>query len=297
LEDDLVAGRDIDRFALARVPAEATRLNRAAASAMSGAKRAAALTQRLLAFPRRQPLDPRAIAANGLISDLADLLQRTLGEAISIETVNGAGLWMVEVDPNELEAAIVNLAINAREAMPEDGRLTIGTANAHIDEAYAAGHPEVIPGQYVAISVSDTGIGMDAPTIEQAFEPFFTTKPIGKGTGLGLSQVYGFVKQSGGHAKIYSEVGQGTTTKLYLRRYAGEVASAPSAEEQLAPEGAADTILVVEMTTTSAAIRWEACATSVTGFWRLPTDLRRCGISSASPRSISSSPTWCCPAA
>ena len=228
------------------LPAEAVRLHRAAASAMSGAKRAAALTQRLLAFSRRQPLDPKAVAANGLVSGLADLLQRTLGEAISIETVNGAGLWMVEVDPNELEAALVNLAVNARDAMPEGGRLTIETANAHIDEAYAADHPEVVPGQYVAISVSDTGVGMDAQTIEQAFEPFFTTKPIGKGTGLGLSQVYGFVKQSGGHVKIYSEIGQGTTIKLYLRRYTGEGASVPSADEQLAPEGAAETILVVE---------------------------------------------------
>jgi signal transduction histidine kinase len=228
------------------LPADAVRLNRAAASAMSGAKRAAALTQRLLAFSRRQPLDPKAVAANGLVSGLADLLQRTLGEAISIETVNGAGLWMVEVDPNELEAAVVNLAVNARDAMPEGGRLTIETANTHIDEAYAASHPEVVPGQYVAISVSDTGVGMDAQTIEQAFEPFFTTKPVGKGTGLGLSQVYGFVKQSGGHVKIYSEIGQGTTIKLYLRRYTGEGAAAPGEQEQLAPEGSAETILVVE---------------------------------------------------
>jgi len=228
------------------LPAEAVRLNRAAGSAMSGARRAAALTQRLLAFARRAPLDPKPVAANSLVSGLADLLQRTLGEAIAIETVNGAGLWTVEVDPNELEAAIVNLAVNARDAMPDGGRLTIETANAHIDEAYASTHPEVMPGQYVAISVSDTGVGMDPQTIEQAFEPFFTTKPVGKGTGLGLSQVYGFVKQSGGHVKIYSEAGQGTTIKLYLPRYAGDAAGALAQDDRLAPEGAAETILVVE---------------------------------------------------
>lgn len=228
------------------LPAEAARLNRAASSAMSGAKRAAALTQRLLAFSRRSPLDPKPIAAAGLISGLADLLQRTLGEAIAIETVNGAGLWTVEVDPNELEAALVNLAVNARDAMPEGGRLTIETTNAHVDEAYAAAHVEVAPGQYVVIAVSDTGSGMDAQTLAQVFEPFFTTKPVGKGTGLGLSQVYGFVKQSGGHVKIYSEVGQGTTVKLYLPRYLGDGVLISDEADRLAPEGAAETVLVVE---------------------------------------------------
>lgn len=228
------------------LPAEAVRLKRAAGGAMNGARRAASLTQRLLAFSRRQPLDPKPIAPNGLVSGLAELLQRTLGEAIAIETVNGAGLWTVEVDPTELEAALVNLAVNARDAMPDGGRLTIETSNAHIDEAYASNHLEVAPGQYVAISVSDTGSGMDARTIEQAFEPFFTTKPVGKGTGLGLSQVYGFVKQSGGHVKIYSEIGHGTTIKLYLPRYSGDASHISIDQERLAPEGDAETILVLE---------------------------------------------------
>jgi CheY-like chemotaxis protein len=156
-------------------------------------------------------------------------------------------LWRVEADPNELEAAILNLAVNARDAMANGGRLTLETGNAHIDDAYATAHSEVVAGQYVVISVTDTGVGMDAQTLAQAFEPFFTTKPIGKGTGLGLSQVYGFVKQSGGHVKIYSEVDQGTTIKIYLPRLAGEAESDVSSEEVLTPEAVEEeTILVVE---------------------------------------------------
>src|SRR5581483_6280323 len=166
---------------------ESTRLQRAAANAMNGARRAAAVTQRLLAFSRRQPLDPRPLDVNALVNGMSHLLHRTLGEIVAVETVLGAGLWRVEADPNELEAAILNLAVNARDAMPLGGRLTIETANTYIDEAYAAAHAEVHPGQYVLLSVSDTGIGMDEQTLAQAFEPFFTTKPIGKGTGLGLS--------------------------------------------------------------------------------------------------------------
>lgn len=228
------------------LPPESVRLNRAANSAMNGARRAAALTQRLLAFSRRSPLDPKPLAVNTLVSNLADLLQRTLGEAVSVETVAGAGVWTVEADPNELEAAILNLAVNARDAMPSGGKLTIETSNAHIDEAYAAAHMEVSPGQYVVLSVSDTGTGMDSDTLRHVFEPFFTTKPVGKGTGLGLSQVYGFVKQSAGHVKIYSEVGHGTTVKLYLPRLAGDESGIANEEERLAPEGTAETILVVE---------------------------------------------------
>jgi PAS domain S-box-containing protein len=223
------------------------RLQRSATNAMSGARRAAALTQRLLAFSRRQPLDPKPANLNVLVSGLSDLLQRTIGEAISIESVQGAGLWQVEVDPNEFEAALLNLTVNARDAMPDGGKLTIETANTHIDEAYAASHAEVIPGQYVMVCVSDSGVGMDAKTLAQAFEPFYTTKPVGKGTGLGLSQVYGFVKQSGGHVKIYSEPGQGTTIKLYLPRLSGAAAEAEEAESQLTPEGGSEeTILVLE---------------------------------------------------
>lgn len=225
---------------------ESGRLLRAANNAMTGAKRAAALTQRLLAFSRRQPLNPKPINVNTLVTGLSELVHRTLGETVSVETVLAAGLWQVEADPNELEAAILNLAVNARDAMPQGGRLTLETSNAHIDEAYAAAHVEVSAGQYVAISVSDTGIGMNAETAAQAFEPFFTTKPVGKGTGLGLSQVYGFVKQSGGHVKIYSEPGQGTTVKVYLPRLQSEVVQDEPSVNAIVPEGEEETVLVVE---------------------------------------------------
>jgi PAS domain S-box-containing protein len=224
-----------------------SRLQRSATNAMNGARRAAALTQRLLAFSRRQPLDPKPANLNVLVNGVSELLQRTIGEAISIESVQGAGLWQVEIDSNEFEAALLNLAVNARDAMPEGGKLTIETANTHIDEAYASSHAEVVPGQYVGVCVTDSGIGMDAQTLAQAFEPFYTTKPIGKGTGLGLSQVYGFVKQSGGHVKIYSEPGQGTTIKLYLPRLTDGAAENADTETLLTPEGGSDeTILVVE---------------------------------------------------
>jgi PAS domain S-box-containing protein len=225
---------------------ESTRLQRAAANAMNGARRAAAVTQRLLAFSRRQPLDPKLLNVNALVTGMSHLLHRTLGEIVAVETVLGAGLWRVEADPNELEAAILNLAVNARDAMPTGGCLTIETVNAHIDSTYAQAHIEVTPGQYVAISVSDTGTGMDEKTVVQAFEPFFTTKPVGKGTGLGLSQVYGFVKQSGGHVKIYSELGVGTTVKIYLPRFSEGLLD-EAAQETAAPEGSeTETILVVE---------------------------------------------------
>jgi len=229
------------------LPSDSVRLNRAAGNAMAGAQRAASLTQRLLAFSRRQPLNPRSVDPNVLVGSMSDLLHRTLGETIAVETVRGAGVWQVEVDPTGLEAAILNLAVNARDAMPDGGKLTIETANAYLDEVYARAHGEVAPGQYVSLSVSDTGIGMDAETIAQAFEPFFTTKPIGQGTGLGLSQVYGFVKQSGGHLNIYSEVGQGTTIKIYLPRSTANATEAVPGSSAAAPEGsAAETILVVE---------------------------------------------------
>jgi PAS domain S-box-containing protein len=229
------------------LPLDSARLRRAADNAMAGAQRAATLTQRLLAFSRRQPLNPRPVDPNMLVGNMSELLHRTLGETIAIETVRGAGVWRVEVDPTGLEAAILNLAVNARDAMPEGGQLTIETANAHLDEGYARTHSEVVPGQYVVLSVSDTGMGMDEATVAQAFEPFFTTKPVGQGTGLGLSQVYGFVKQSGGHLKIYSEPGEGTTIKIYLPRLAAGDAEEASAVPIFPPEGAAaETILVVE---------------------------------------------------
>lgn len=222
------------------------RLRRSAENAMQGAKRAATLTQRLLAFSRRQPLQPKTIEPNKLISGMAELLTRTLGENISVETVLGAGLWLVEADPNQLESALLNLAVNANDAMPEGGKLTIETSNAYIDEAYAAKESEVRPGQYAVIAVSDTGKGMTKEILSQVFEPFFTTKPVGHGTGLGLAQVYGFVKQSGGNVKIYSEPNEGTTVKIYLPRFVGVVES-EDITPQTIPDGAhSEIVLVVE---------------------------------------------------
>jgi PAS domain S-box-containing protein len=229
------------------VPVDAGRIQRSAEQALNGARQASSLTQRLLAFSRRQPLDPKPIDINSLVSGMSELLNRSLGETISVETVRGAGLWKIEADANALESAILNLAVNARDAMPQGGRLTIETTNAYVDEAYAVAHAEVVPGQYALISVSDTGAGMDSETIRRAFEPFFTTKPVGQGTGLGLSQVYGFVKQSGGHVKIYSEVGQGTTVKIYLPRLErSEEEHDPHCSAPVPEGNANETILVVE---------------------------------------------------
>jgi PAS domain S-box-containing protein len=226
---------------------DAARLLRSTDNALRGAQRAAALTQRLLAFSRRQPLDPKPVDVSRLVSGMSDLLRRTIGEQIAIEAVLAGGLWRAHVDPNQLEVAILNLAVNARDAMPDGGKLTIETANARLDEGYAAAQAEVVPGQYVSICVSDTGHGMTKQVLERAFEPFFTTKEVGQGTGLGLSQVYGFVKQSGGHIKIYSEPGQGTTVKLYLPRLHGEVAVQKEPDLRTLPRSAdAETILVVE---------------------------------------------------
>src|SRR6185312_11603569 len=178
---------------------------------------------------------------------LQEFLQRTLGERIEVQTVGSAGLWQIEADPNQLESAIVNLAINARDAMPDGGKLTLEAANISADEDYCRLNPEVVPGQYVAICVSDTGSGMSPDVLSHAFEPFFTTKDPGHGTGLGLSQVYGFVKQSGGHAKIYSEVGQGTSIKMYFPRHHGEARLVDSDADELRPEGEKlETVLVVE---------------------------------------------------
>ena len=215
-------------------------------NALTGAERAAQLTQRLLAFSRRQPLNPRAGDANKLIVGMADLLVRTLGETIELQTISGAGLWTVEVDTTELEACILNLALNARDAMPDGGKLTIETSNAYLDDDYCRHHDGLNPGQYVVIGITDNGAGMSAETIEKAFEPFFTTKETGKGTGLGLSQVYGFIKQSGGHVRIYSEPGEGTTIKLYLPRYLGDEMPAPADAPAGSERGGGETILVVE---------------------------------------------------
>ena len=212
-----------------------------------GAERAAALTARLLAYSRPQPLAPIPLDANRMVSGMSELLRRTLGEQVAVETVLAGGLWKTFVDTGQLENAVLNLAVNARDAMGEGGRLTIETANAHLDDDYARGHADLKPGQYVLICVSDTGIGMAPEVISRAFDPFFTTKEVGKGTGLGLSQVFGFVKQSGGHVAIYSEPGQGTTVKLYLPRYHGPLDGAVRAAEatDTLPEGQADEIILV----------------------------------------------------
>jgi PAS domain S-box-containing protein len=217
-------------------------------AATTSANRASALTHRLLAFARRQPLDPRPVQANALVASLEDLFRRTVGETVTLEVVLAGGLWPTLCDPNQLESALLNLVINARDAMPDGGKLTIETCNAHLDDTYIAAQRDVKPGQYICICVTDTGTGMPQDVIERAFDPFFTTKPIGQGTGLGLSMVYGFAKQSEGHAKIYSEVGQGTTIKIYLPRYRGEteaeIEAATLAEAPRAESG--ETVLVVE---------------------------------------------------
>jgi PAS domain S-box-containing protein len=214
-------------------------------AASSSAQRAGALTHRLLAFGRRQSLDIRPNNIKRLIGDMEDLLHRTLGEHIELECSFSAELWTAFTDANQLESAVLNLSINARDAMPDGGRLTIESTNVHLDEAYTSRQEEVAPGDYVVIAVSDTGTGTPADVVAKAIDPFFTTKPAGEGTGLGLSMVYGFAKQSRGHLRIYSEVGHGTTVKLYLPR-ALQDAVDPEKPVEEAPRGQGETILVVE---------------------------------------------------
>jgi PAS domain S-box-containing protein len=226
------------------------RRHRAVEQATHAARRAAALTGKLLAFARRQPLDPKATDVNRMVAGMTDLIRRTLPESIAIETVLGAGLWRVEIDPHQLENALLNLAVNARDAMPEGGSLMIETSNTQIDAAYAARHTDVRKGEYVMICITDTGTGMTKDTMAKAFDPFFTTKPVGQGTGLGLSQVFGFVKQSGGHLKLYSEIGHGTTVRIYLPRSLAELDPRDNETRdeprQQVLRGASETILVVE---------------------------------------------------
>lgn len=223
------------------------RIGRAVEHAYNGAQRAATLTNRLLAFARKQPFDPKVVNPDHLISGMADFFRRTLGETIELEIVGAQGLWNTETDPNHLEAALLNLVVNARDALPNGGKLTIETSNSFIDEEYAKQNADVLPGPYALICVTDNGVGMDPTTLERAFEPFFSTKETGQGTGLGLSQVYGFVKQSGGFAAIDSKVGKGTSVKIYLPRTSLALAAqivAPDTDG--APIGAGETILVVE---------------------------------------------------
>jgi len=202
-----------------------TDLDRYINAAQGASKRAAALTHRLLAFSRRQTLDPKPTNVNALVNGMEELIRRTVGPAIHVEVVGASGLWPALVDPPQLENALLNLCINARDAMPDGGRITIETANKWLDER-AAKERDLPPGQYLSLCVTDTGTGMTPEVIERAFDPFFTTKPIGQGTGLGLSMIYGFVRQSGGHVRIYSEVGDGTTMCLYLPRHYGEAEDA-----------------------------------------------------------------------
>lgn len=217
-------------------------------SAMSGAQRAAQLTSQLLAFGRRQPLAPTAFDASQLLRRLSELLRRTIGGTVDFQVDPAIGLWPIYADVGQLESALVNLCLNARDAMPEGGKLTVSTANVTLDRAYAATHPDVAPGEYVRITVTDSGAGMPPEVRERAFEPFFTTKALGKGTGLGLSQVYGFVKQSGGHAAIESEIGRGSAVCLYLPRHKGR-AAAETESWQTGPEtrlpGARDSEIVL----------------------------------------------------
>jgi PAS domain S-box-containing protein len=217
------------------------------AAAQGAAKRAAALTQRLLAFARRQTLDAKPTDVNRHIADMEDLVRRTVGPLINIETVKAAGLWNVFVDANQLENALLNLCINARDAMPDGGALMIETANRWFDERTAR-ERDVEAGQYVSLCVSDTGTGMAPDIIARAFDPFFTTKPIGMGTGLGLSMIYGFVRQSGGQVRIYSEVGKGTMVCLYFPRHMGEAAPADVGDElgSVASAGQGQTVLIVD---------------------------------------------------
>jgi signal transduction histidine kinase/CheY-like chemotaxis protein len=216
-------------------------------AAQGAAKRAAALTQRLLAFSRRQTLDPRPTHVNRLIADMEELIRRTTGPEVAVEVVGAAGLWPVLIDQNQLENALLNLCINARDAMPDGGRLTIETANKWLD-ANAGKERDLPAGQYVSLCVTDTGTGMSKDTVERIFEPFFTTKPLGHGTGLGLSMIYGFIRQSNGQIRVYSELGHGTTMCLYIPRYHGEApANDPTADDAIGFEGGfGETVLVID---------------------------------------------------
>jgi signal transduction histidine kinase/ActR/RegA family two-component response regulator len=209
------------------------------------AERGARLTKQLLAFARRQPLQPETINLGGVMQEILPLVRRAVGEEIVVECVGTAGLWNTTIDAAQFQSAVLNLAINSRHAMPNGGKLTIEVGNAALDDVYAARHAEVEPGQYVQFAITDTGAGMDAATLARAMDPFFTTRPAGEGSGLGLAQVYGFVKQSGGHIKIYSEPGEGTTVKLYLPRSLHEAAPVAPRTTNLAVTGS-ETILLVD---------------------------------------------------
>jgi signal transduction histidine kinase/ActR/RegA family two-component response regulator len=230
----ILGNLDIMRRRLAKQnsPALTEALARPLDLAQQGGRNAAQLTHRLLAFSRKQALEPKPLDLNRLVAGMSELLRRTLGETISFETVLAGGLWFTFADSNQLENALLNLCVNARDAMPQGGRLTIETANAYLDDAYVRQFGDVAPGQYLLVCVADSGTGMAPEVLAKVFEPFFTTKPVGVGTGLGLAMVHGFVKQSGGHVRVYSELGHGTTVKIYLPRHqASEQPAAPAASQ------------------------------------------------------------------
>ena len=237
-----IAQRHLD--SLTEAPAE--RLRRVINNAMRGAERATTITKHLLAFSRKQPLDPKPLNINKLVHGLSDFLRRTLGETVTLDIIGANRLWQAEADAVQLEAAILNLAVNARDAMTAGGKLTITTENCMLDEKSCQQHDELVAGPYVGIAVSDTGTGMSKDILERVFEPFFTTKKVGQGTGLGLSQVYGFVKQSSGHIEIESEPGRGTTVMMYLPALPGNVREEPITEREAAAHEVAPTILLVE---------------------------------------------------
>jgi signal transduction histidine kinase/CheY-like chemotaxis protein len=215
--------------------------------ALEAAHRGAELTRRLLAFARQQPLIPRTLNVNRMVSEISELISRAVGETVRTETVLAGGAWLVNVDANQLQNAVLNLAVNARDAMPDGGSLTIETANCHLDDRYSRQHDDVPPGQYVMLSITDTGTGMTADVASRAFEPFFTTKDAGKGTGLGLSQVHGFVRQSNGHIKIYTEPGEGTTVKMYFPRHVAPAEEELKCEQPIEnlPKGQPSTLVLV----------------------------------------------------
>ena len=214
---------------------------------VTSANRAAGLTHRLLAFSRRQSLDSKPVQMNTLVVSMGELLQRSINESIQLDMQLSEQLWVAEADPNQLESALLNLVINARDAMPGGGQLVVKTSNRHLDRAFTQAHSNLDPGEYVMLSVTDTGCGMPQSTINRAFDPFFTTKPIGQGTGLGLSMIYGFSKQSRGHVAIQSEVGNGTTVSLFLPRFGGDLPRDVPADVHHAPSAQnGETVLIVE---------------------------------------------------
>ncbi len=247
----------------------------------------------MLAFSRGQPLDPEPVNANELVASMTELFARTLGEKVSLKTAVVENLWTVEADPNQFEASLLNLVVNARDAMPKGGSLTIETANVKLNAAYAAKHEGVVPGDYVAITVSDTGIGMSPETLARVFEPFFTTKPAGEGTGLGLSQLYGFVKQSGGHVNVESILGSGTKVSIYLPRYTGEAANLKSGRK--AQEDDRNTVLIVEDDDDVRQYSVSLFRELGYGVLEAPTAWRRCVFWNRGPRYASCSPTSASP--